>query len=189
LAGRVGAVATQSFVEVSYGPKGLALMRDGMAAPDAMNQLIAADKQSAVRQLGFVDANGHAASHTGANCIQFAGSHVGEGYAVQANIMGNAKVVDTAASLGAPADYGNLGGAATQSPFATETAGTGTPSLGPTLLPSGQTYATAGNIFRATSRTLAANMAYLLTDSVGSLNTPYWIQSQANANAGIPGST
>jgi hypothetical protein len=85
------------------------------------------------------------------------------------------------------APYGNLGGATTQSPLATETAGTGTPSLGPTVLPTGQTYATAGNIFRGTSRTLAANMAYLLTDSIGSLNTPYWIESQANANAGIAG--
>ena len=89
----VGAVATQSFVEPSYGPKGLALMRDGVAAEDAMRRLVAEDKQSAVRQLGFVDAQGHAASHTGTKCIQFADSHVGTGYAVQANLMGNAKVV------------------------------------------------------------------------------------------------
>jgi hypothetical protein len=85
------------------------------------------------------------------------------------------------------APYGNLGGTATQSPFASETAGTGTPSLGPTLLPAAQTYATAGNIFRADSRTLAANLAYLLTESVGSLNTPYWIESQADKDAGIAG--
>jgi len=89
----VGAVATQSFVEPSYGPNGLALMRAGTAAPDAMAQLIAKDAQSASRQLGFIDATGRAASHTGAKCIQFAGSHVGNGYAVQANLMGNAKVV------------------------------------------------------------------------------------------------
>jgi uncharacterized Ntn-hydrolase superfamily protein len=89
----VGAVATQSFVEVSYGPKGLALMRDGVTAADAMAKLVAEDKQSDVRQLGFIDAQGHAASHTGAKCIQFAGSHVGDNYAVQANLMGNDKVV------------------------------------------------------------------------------------------------
>src|SRR5256885_3240256 len=65
----VGAVATQSFVEPAYGPKGLALMRDGMSAPDAMAKLVTDDQQSAVRQLGFVDAHGRAASHTGARCI------------------------------------------------------------------------------------------------------------------------
>jgi uncharacterized Ntn-hydrolase superfamily protein len=81
----VGAVATQSFVEPSYGPKGLALMRDGVAAPDAMQQLIAADKASDVRQLGFVDAQGRAATHTGAKCIQLANGFAGDGFAVQAN--------------------------------------------------------------------------------------------------------
>jgi hypothetical protein len=85
------------------------------------------------------------------------------------------------------APYGNLGGPATQSPLQSETAGTGTPTLGPTLLPAGQTYATAGNIFRQTSRTDAANLAYMLTESIGSLNTPYWIDSQKNKDAGIPG--
>lgn len=94
----VGAVATQSFVEPAYGPKGLALMGSGASAPDAMAQLVAADPQSAVRQLGFVDAQGRAASHTGAKCIQFAGDHVGNGYAVQANLMGNAKVVPAMAA-------------------------------------------------------------------------------------------
>ena len=89
----VGAVATQSFTEVSYGPKGLALIRDGMATPDAMAQLIAADRQSSVRQLGFVDAAGRSAAHTGAKCISYAGHHVGNGYSVQSNLMGNDKVV------------------------------------------------------------------------------------------------
>jgi hypothetical protein len=85
------------------------------------------------------------------------------------------------------APFGNLGGTATQSPFATDTAGTGTPSLGTTLLPTGQTYATAGTIFRGDSRTIATNLAYLLTDSIGSLNTPYWIESQADKESGIAG--
>jgi hypothetical protein len=85
------------------------------------------------------------------------------------------------------APYGNLGGTATLSPLASEIAGTGTPTLGPSQLPAGQTYATAGNIFRATSRTDAASLAYTLTDSIGSITTPYWIDSQKNLNAGIPG--
>jgi uncharacterized Ntn-hydrolase superfamily protein len=89
----VGAVATQSLVEKSYGPKGLALMASGVAAPDALAQLVAADKQSAMRQVGFVDATGRAAAHTGANAIAVAADHVGDGYSVQANIMGNDQVV------------------------------------------------------------------------------------------------
>jgi uncharacterized Ntn-hydrolase superfamily protein len=89
----VGAIATQAFAEASYGPKGLALMKSGVAPADAIAQLTAADPQAASRQLGFVDATGRAASHTGAKCIAYASSHVGEGYAVQANIMANDKVV------------------------------------------------------------------------------------------------
>ncbi|HEY5920436.1 MAG TPA: DUF1028 domain-containing protein [Kofleriaceae bacterium] len=89
----VGAVATQAFVEPGYGPKGLALMRDGVAPADAIAQLTAADPQQASRQLGFIDAMGRVASHTGAKCIAFASSKVGDGYAVQANIMSNDKVV------------------------------------------------------------------------------------------------
>jgi uncharacterized Ntn-hydrolase superfamily protein len=89
----IGAVATQSFVEPSYGPKGLALMRGGTAAADALKQLLAADPSAAVRQVAFVDAQGRAAAHTGDRCIQFAGHHVGDGYSVQSNLMANDKVV------------------------------------------------------------------------------------------------
>jgi uncharacterized Ntn-hydrolase superfamily protein len=89
----VGAVATQSFVEPAYGPKGLALMRGGAAAPDALAQLVAADAASAVRQVAFVDAEGRVAAHTGGRCIQLASHHTGAGYSVQANMMGNDKVV------------------------------------------------------------------------------------------------
>src|SRR5512134_359302 len=76
----VGAVATQSFVEPSYGPKGLELMRNGASAKDAMNQLIALDKASAGRQLGFVDATGKAATFTGEKCIEHAGGFAGDGF-------------------------------------------------------------------------------------------------------------
>jgi uncharacterized Ntn-hydrolase superfamily protein len=89
----IGAVATQSFVEPAYGPKGLALMRVGAAAPDALKQLLTADASSAVRQVAFVDAQGRVGAHTGARCIAYAGHHVGDGYSVQANMMGNDKVV------------------------------------------------------------------------------------------------
>jgi uncharacterized Ntn-hydrolase superfamily protein len=89
----VGAVATQSFVEPAYGPRGLALMRGGAAAGDALKQLVAADQGAAVRQVAFVDAQGRATAHTGARCIRHAGHHVGDGYSVQANLMGNDTVV------------------------------------------------------------------------------------------------
>jgi uncharacterized Ntn-hydrolase superfamily protein len=89
----VGAVATQSFVEPAYGPRGLTKLRAGAAPADALRELLAADKSAAVRQVAFVDAQGRAAAHTGARCIQFAGHHVGAGYSVQANMMANDKVV------------------------------------------------------------------------------------------------
>jgi uncharacterized Ntn-hydrolase superfamily protein len=83
----VGAVATQSFVEPAYGPKGLSLLRQGMTPKEALARLTAADEQRDVRQVGMVDAAGRSAAHTGAKCIPAAGQHVGIGYATQANLM------------------------------------------------------------------------------------------------------
>jgi uncharacterized Ntn-hydrolase superfamily protein len=83
----VGAVATQSFVDPSYGKLGLDLMRAGRAAPDALKGLLAADSGSAVRQVAMIDAEGHVAAHTGERCIVAAGHIVGENFSVQANMM------------------------------------------------------------------------------------------------------
>ena len=83
----VGAVATQSFIDPSYGPHGLALMRTGRAAPDALRGLIASDPDSAVRQVAMIDAQGRVAAFTGKRAIVAAGHHVGKGYSVQANLM------------------------------------------------------------------------------------------------------
>jgi uncharacterized Ntn-hydrolase superfamily protein len=83
----VGAVATQSFVEASYGPLGLDLMRAGKSAPEALAGLLRADADEAVRQVGMVDASGRAAAHTGRKCIAAAGQYVGDGFACQANMM------------------------------------------------------------------------------------------------------
>jgi uncharacterized Ntn-hydrolase superfamily protein len=83
----VGAVATQSFVDPSYGKLGLELMRAGRSAPDALKGLLAADSGSAVRQVGMIDAEGRVAAHTGERCIVAAGHIVGENFAVQANMM------------------------------------------------------------------------------------------------------
>lgn len=83
----VGAVATQSFVDVRYGPLGLALMRAGKSAEDALAGLLASDPQSDVRQVAMVDAQGNAAAHTGVRCIAEAGHRKGAHYSVQANLM------------------------------------------------------------------------------------------------------
>ncbi|MBI4259426.1 MAG: DUF1028 domain-containing protein [Actinobacteria bacterium] len=83
----VGAVATQSFAEVSYGPLGLDRMRGGEAAPDALAALLAADPEAAVRQVGVVDASGRASAHTGDRCVQACGQAIGPGVASQANMM------------------------------------------------------------------------------------------------------
>jgi len=88
----VGAVATQSFIEPSYGPLGLDLMRAGKSAAEALAGLITADKDQAVRQVAMVDARGRAVAHTGASCIAEAGQYVGDGYSCQANMMLKATV-------------------------------------------------------------------------------------------------
>lgn len=83
----VGAVATQSIVEVAYGPRGLALMGDGCPAPEALERLVAEDPGAAVRQVGFVDAEGRVAAHTGAACVPAHGHALGAGYSVQGNML------------------------------------------------------------------------------------------------------
>jgi uncharacterized Ntn-hydrolase superfamily protein len=88
----VGAVATQSFTEPSYGPLGLALMKAGKSAPEALKALLSADSDREVRQVAMVDAQGRSAAHTGAKCIQAAGHEVGEGFTVEANLMDHATV-------------------------------------------------------------------------------------------------
>jgi uncharacterized Ntn-hydrolase superfamily protein len=88
----VGAVCTQSFVEASYGPLGLELMRAGKSAEEALAALLKADKSESVRQVAMVDASGRAAVHTGKNCIPEAGHHLGDGFSCQANLMLNNSV-------------------------------------------------------------------------------------------------
>jgi uncharacterized Ntn-hydrolase superfamily protein len=88
----VGAVATQSFVDPSYGKLGLDLMRAGRSAPDALAGLLAADANRDVRQVAMIDISGKVNAHTGAKCIIAAGQQVGVNYSVQANLMLNDKV-------------------------------------------------------------------------------------------------
>jgi uncharacterized Ntn-hydrolase superfamily protein len=85
----VGAVATQSFVEVRYGVAGLELMRTGVDARRALEALRATDPTPQVRQVAMIDAGGTVAAFTGENCIQYAGDVQGENFSVQANLMHN----------------------------------------------------------------------------------------------------
>lgn len=88
----VGAVATQSFVDPSYGRLGLDLMRAGKSAPEALKALLAADPERETRQVAMVDAKGRIAVHTGGLCIAEAGSETGDGFSCQANMMGKPTV-------------------------------------------------------------------------------------------------
>jgi uncharacterized Ntn-hydrolase superfamily protein len=88
----VGAVATQSFVDPSYGKLGLDLMRTGKSAPDALRSLLAGDEGRDVRQVAMIDARGSVDAWTGKNDIAAAGHIVGKDFSVQANLMANDKV-------------------------------------------------------------------------------------------------
>ena len=83
----VGAVATQSQVNISYGPLGLELLRAGYSAEQALKALTAGDPHADLRQCAIVDAAGNVATHTGAKCIPAAGHKVGDGFSCQANLM------------------------------------------------------------------------------------------------------
>lgn len=83
----VGAVATQSQVNISFGPLGLDYLRAGYTAEQAMKALLAADTEPQSRQVSIVDSDGNVATHTGAKCIPAAGHRTGEGFSVQANLM------------------------------------------------------------------------------------------------------
>ena len=88
-----GAVATQSFANTGYGPRGLELMRKGISAKETLAHLLQEDKDRDLRQAGFVDAKGRAVTYTGAGCFPWAGGVSGRGYAIQGNILKSEKVV------------------------------------------------------------------------------------------------
>lgn len=88
-----GAVATQSFCKVTFGPDGLALMEQGQSARAALDSLLAADPGAATRQVGLVDKQGGSAAHSGAECFDWKGHVLGEGFTCQGNILAGALVV------------------------------------------------------------------------------------------------
>ena len=94
----VGAIATQAWANLAYRPDGLALLREGYSAEDAVRALVGADDGREHRQLGVVDAHGRAATYTGAECMDWAGGTTGPGYAAQGNILVSEATVEALAS-------------------------------------------------------------------------------------------
>jgi uncharacterized Ntn-hydrolase superfamily protein len=89
----VGAIATQSLTNVSFGPVGLAMLKEHVPAPKVLDALIASDPDAHRRQVAVVDAEGRSAAWTGDGCIAEAGHFAGEGYSVQANMMTRGTVI------------------------------------------------------------------------------------------------
>jgi uncharacterized Ntn-hydrolase superfamily protein len=92
-----GAVATQAYANPRYGPDGLALLREGISAEEAVRRLTEADDGRDHRQLGIVDSEGRSASFTGSECFEWAGGRTGPCYAAQGNILVSAETVDALA--------------------------------------------------------------------------------------------
>ncbi|HKS38776.1 MAG TPA: DUF1028 domain-containing protein [Verrucomicrobiae bacterium] len=94
----VGAIATQSYANVTYGPGGLKLLESGKSAKDTVKQLTGADDGRDQRQLGIVDAKGNCASYTGTKCNEWAGHIEGKHFCVQGNILAGEEVVKAMAA-------------------------------------------------------------------------------------------
>ncbi len=88
----VGAIATQSFVNASFGPRGLEMLKQGMTPQQAVDSLLASDDGREFRQLAIIDSKGNVASYTGKKCVQPAGNLTGDNFSTQANLMINDKV-------------------------------------------------------------------------------------------------
>jgi uncharacterized Ntn-hydrolase superfamily protein len=82
-----GAVATQAYARVSFGPNGLAMLADGKSAEETLARLLEGDPGQANRQVGIVDREGGAAAHTGTECFAWAGHRIGIGFTCQGNIL------------------------------------------------------------------------------------------------------
>lgn len=90
----VGAIATQAHANVAYKGQALAHLDDGATASVALQRLLEEDDGRDLRQVGIVDLDGNAASHTGTACLEWAGSVTGDGYAIQGNILAGGQVVE-----------------------------------------------------------------------------------------------
>ena len=85
-------MATQSFAYLSFGPRGLELLRQGKSPEQVVEELIGSDSLKEMRQLAVMDSHANVAAHTGTGCVPEAGHLIGEGFSVQANLMASAEV-------------------------------------------------------------------------------------------------
>ncbi len=90
----IGAVATQSYANTSFGPHGLEMMASGLSAEETLEKLLAEDAERDLRQVGLVDSQGRAATFTGKKCHEWAGGRTGPCYAIQGNILVGEKVIE-----------------------------------------------------------------------------------------------
>ncbi len=97
-AGGIGAIATQSWANTDYGPDGLGLLEDGLAAGEVIGRLTSADADAQKRQVGVVDSEGRVANFTGNECQAWAGATEGDGYTVQGNLLAGPGVIAAMAS-------------------------------------------------------------------------------------------
>jgi uncharacterized Ntn-hydrolase superfamily protein len=94
---KVGAVATQSYANTTYGPEGLKLLSQGLSPEEVLEKLTSADPGRDLRQVGIVDTKGQATAFTGAKCLPWAGHLVAENFSCQGNILASGKVVEAMA--------------------------------------------------------------------------------------------
>lgn len=94
----VGAIASQAYGNTSFGPRGLALLREGVGVEAVLDALLYDDEDAQRRQVGIVDAEGHPAAFTGDECMSWAGHHVGENYTAQGNILVSEETVEAMAA-------------------------------------------------------------------------------------------
>jgi len=94
---KVGAIAAQAMINVSYGPNGLRLLQDGHAADKTLRRLVASDPQRETRQAAVVNRDGNVAAHTGKECLKWKGHLLGDGYSCQGNILTSSKVLESIA--------------------------------------------------------------------------------------------
>ncbi len=96
-AANVGAVATQAWSNISFGPRGLEMLRE-LSAEETVRKLVASDEGRDHRQLGVIDSKGIPYTYTGSRCLDFAGGITGEHYAVQGNILAGRSVIEAMAA-------------------------------------------------------------------------------------------
>lgn len=94
---KVGAVATQASVNVTFGSQGMRLLQEGLSAQEVLRKLLAQDLRQEVRQVAIVDSKGEVAAHTGKECMEWAGHVSGKGYSCQGNILASSRVVEAMA--------------------------------------------------------------------------------------------